>query len=335
MNDKIRISTSNYAENIELSSNFFTNSATESFKKVVELNSMNLSVEQKQLLINSISNRTYYNDDSDYKIAKNYNGIKIEFNPNKVMKKSLLDSEPIGYNEMITCFDIVEQKLLKIGIFVNLKSEPIYSNHNSFDVLPSCSYSVYEPIIKLTTNDKISMRNSDKNYFENTLYLGSKSNKIVVYDKQTESAEQLPNMIRFEHRFEKINKPKRYSMSHLTESAYFNQRLQAKKLIHRNIFSYDSKRLNNDDDGLMLLQTMFNQSYKNNDIFKHFFATVIHSELIKKGLSIRDILPIKSDNRKDYQRLVRIETAINEFKQLPIKYKDYYNELKQLFQKVA
>lgn len=334
MNDKIRISTKDYILHTN-AKDYLVSENIKDLKEIFESSEVKFTNEQKQLLLNNAGGNKVYHNAENFNITKfKSNDMIIEFNPNKILNKSIYDEEPLNYNQIKDSFDIVETQLCGIGIETNLMKQNIKSYHNSFDIRLNDVYTKYEPVVKLATSEHKTIRQSNMQYIESSLYLGNKSQRICIYDKTIES-NLTTNIMRLEHRFDKIPIEKRTSLRLLNDDKITAIRKKSKETIRKNFFIHLPKDVITKDDLLELFVYLFNEEYKNNKIMKYIVATVLSEQLQKYGIGIKDLLKSSFENRTRYERIIWFQKLIDEYKILPIDIKQRYDEMYNQFSKVV
>lgn len=334
MNDKIRISTKDYVLHNN-SKDYLVSDNIKDLKQLFESSPVIFSEQQKQLLLNNAGgNKVYYNSENFNLTKFKSNDMIIEFNPNKILNKSIYDVEPLNYNQIKDSFDIVETQLYGIGIETNLAKQNIKSYHNSFDIRMIDEYHKYEPIIKLATSEHKTIRQSNMQYIESSIYLGNKSQRVCIYDKTSESNLN-DNVIRLEHRFDKIPIEKRTTLRLLNDDKITAIRKKSKETVRKNFFLQLPKDVKTKDDILHIVVTLFDEKYSNNEILKYIFATAISKELSKNQMNIKDLLKSSFENRTRYERIRRIESILDKYRILPIDIRERYNEMYNKFSMVV
>lgn len=328
MNDKFTIYTNDYTEQKEVTETHFTNKALQ----LIEDKIFESEADKMQMLL-QFRFRTKYQSETVFVGKDNQRGIRIDFNPNKIM--NILPTQILTYPQLVESLKIVSDEVNSIGIGIDFNRQMIARHHTSFDLFPNKSYNAYRPMIKSIIPDTKVIKRGSKKLFEDTLYLENKSRTITVYDKTKESELNF-NCIRFEDRFEKIPTKKRLLISDLNESLYYQKRHEAKQMISNSIFHVLNESTSNT---ALLAMELIAQGISTNDISKYISTQSINKDLEILELNSKQLFTAPSKingiHNKTYSQMLRLRNMLNDYQLIPVEYIDKYYEIKNLFSKVA
>lgn len=331
MNDKIILTCKDFNFDSNLKKQTFTNYSLEKLRDSKEYLNLNESVFEKIEQIFE-SEKTYYNSKTfqvDYTVNK---GLKVSFNPNKVM--NIAPTKLLEYNQFKESFNLVESELSKIGVNLDITKQPIYRYDTSFDVKTQFDYNSYLPIITNILPNKTIVKRAQKKIYENSLYLSNTSTEITVYDKQKESNLNQP-IIRFETRHKKIPSSKRFNLKVISESKYYQLRYKDKELIKNSIF-VDVNNILLNNNALSILFDCLELNQNLTITLKKIVSYSLTQELQKQNLSMNDLFDYNFRNQtKQYKIVNNIKKIIDNYKYIAPTIYDNYIELNKLFTEVA
>lgn len=340
MQDKIIISTKEFEENRAITDQYFTNKKLIDFKQSLQhLDSE--SVESQELYkqaISVIGSETYYNESDNYKIAKSYKGIKLEFNPNKLMKKAIGSDNILTFNELNDCVDMIEQEISEIGIDCKLKEQRIYRYDTNFDIITPKQYYHYIPILKMVLPNT-PVKKFRKFTHESTLYLQNSNKVIACYDKTKESELDF-NCMRLEVRNLKIVKEQRYSLKSMSESKYWQIRAKDKSLIEQQLFNQPNFIMNESDndtnDTIALLIELLRKHRMTIPLLNKTIATQsIETALNHLDITLSQLVSEINYKSPNYKLLKKVESQLRDYKVLSFELQQDFETLTKLFLEVA
>jgi hypothetical protein len=265
----------------------------------------------------------------------NNKGLYLKFNPNK-LHGFKYSTEPLPFAKIVNSFDVIEEELHSVGIDTNLKQAKFSRIDNSFDVITNSQYESYEPLIKTISKTTKPFRRGRKRIEENTLYIGNKSNEFSIYDKTKEIEFNYgiiltENITRFEFRHLKA-KTMKLCLNQVNEEFYHKLRLKDKTVIQNYIFNKNPMVLQN--ELYELFATLYNSGYTKpqiNNIIVQKQLQIWNNE----GFCIEELLTTTTKNQPLYKRGLQYKQMLNENITVAMELKQRYEELKQLFERVA
>lgn len=323
MNDKIITQTpyTDFRKNSQFDNNF----SYESSIKVVP------NQEPKQL-------ERWYCNKPLFNVDVNGFGTRVIFNPNKINGFKYKLDEPITFKQIETTFELIEDELHSIGIDTNLKQSKFIRNDNSFDLKTSGGYSIYEPLYKTLAPISKSIIRGRKRIEENTLYFGNNSKEISIYDKK-KSIEDLENIIiddnitRLETRNLKA-KLQNIRFCNLDEDKYLRMRLKDKNLIRDYVFNKNPLVL--EDEVYTFYACLISSDLSQAQIQKLLTQRMLQ-QWNYEGYEVESLhhATRKTHGDKKYRRNRELNKLLYQTIRIKDDLRGHYEELKQLFERVA
>lgn len=350
MNDKIRLITREFS--LEVNARHWLNSpqytALNELNKI-DIDSLPENLQNEILFIKSrISNEEYkqtINVKDLYQLELYKDSmLVITFNPNVVTNRNLFADKQLTYADIDKCFDMVHADLCEKGIIVDLKAAPIMRKDFSFDMPLPFQYENIIPIYSLINPTKTKFRNCTKRIEKGTLYLGNSSSVICAYDKMKEfnhkakkakSELMFEPLARFEFRYLKIAKSKRKTWYDYNEESFNKERANVKRLILESIFHNEEKTATlSKFSALNILKALIKKE-KISNILKIIGIYAIAFEQGEIGLNLLQYLNISSYDSSNYQKVNRLNLELKNVKPIDSNLIEIYNELHELFKRVA
>lgn len=266
---------------------------------------------------------SYHLNSENFQADINDYGLLVKCNPNKI-NNHIIGTGLLEYGKFTQSVKQVETELSDRGLKCHLTSSKVVRADDSFDLPITLSYKYYSPIVR--TLAPIKINRAEKQVIENTLYLGNKSNKITIYDKQTE-ANLINPMMRIEYRHLKNLK---MNFTDIKENQYYKFRADDKKKIDAGIFSINPGVL--DSEYLPYFLEQVETDNTRSVIVQNVFYYVLSNEQDKTGINLLDHLKVKrQESNKLYIRNQRFITEISKQRHFSSELVERYNEMKTLF----
>lgn len=260
--------------------------------------------------------------------------LKIEFNPNIISGYNPLSNIPLDYKEFNYSLDFIQETVYESGLDVNIRDLPLTRYHTCFDVPTPRDYNEYYPIISLHTITRNAIKGAQNRTFENTFYIQNKNRAAVVYDKQNESGLTAPCM-RFELKNEIIPLNYQKIVGSITENYFHKNRRKAYELLNRQFF-HDSLKSKVIAD--LYITDLLSGSFDElslPELYKQGFFQRLSIETGYSELDLRKLIVTPSGRNELKEKRRRFFNDMRNYKFIPGTMLNLYNELHELFKKVA